>query len=95
MRTTKLMNLKLVLIFISFFICIQCQTDSCTLLGNYPPEENEIWIGRPSDISSCFNEIPYTESIRSETLELIDVIWSLYSFSDTSEASIPPYNISV
>lgn len=89
------MYLRLALIFTSFFIGIYCQTDSCTLEGNYPPDENDIWIGRPSDILSCFDEIPYDESVKNEILSLTDVIWSLYSFSDTSEASIPPYNISV
>lgn len=65
--------------------------DACTL----PPNNGTNWFGAPSKAKACFDLISLDSSTRTQTLEIMQNVFKLYSFSDLVRGNVPPYNLNV
>lgn len=65
--------------------------DACTL----KPNNGTNWFGAPSKAKACFDLISLDSSTRTDTLAIMQSVFSLYSFSDLVRGSVPPYNLNV
>jgi len=66
-------------------------SDPCQLL----PQNQTVWYGAPSKVQQCFNAIPFSESVQGSTMEIMQRVFALYSFSDIAQASLQPYLLNV
>lgn len=73
------------------FVAGALADDACTLT----PNNGTNWYGAPSKAKSCFNLISLDSSTRSTTLEIMQNVFRLYSFSDVVRGSVSPYNLNV
>lgn len=65
--------------------------DPCHLV----PSNTTFWWGAPSRALQCFDAIPLDDTIRTQTLDIINNLFKLYSFSDLVRANVPPYLLHV
>lgn len=66
-------------------------SDPCHL----PATKESVWFGLPSQVKSCFDAIPFSESTRKSTMKIMERVMSLYSFSDIVQAGLSPYLLNV
>lgn len=87
----QMAKLHICLILLSLiFANVYCQ-DKCALPANH----EGIWRGTPFQVSSCFNSIPESAITKTKTLNIVEDLWKVYSFSDPYQANLPPFNINV
>jgi hypothetical protein len=65
--------------------------DPCQL----EPTSQPVWYGSPSRVKTCFDAIPFFDPIRKTTMEIMERVMALYSFSDIVQAGLSPYLLNV
>lgn len=82
----------LVMLLLTLLASAVSANDPCNL---QPSGNNTVWYGAPSTAMACFNNIPFNETTRQTTLQIMEKVFSFYSFSDIAQANLPPYHLSV
>jgi len=65
--------------------------DPCVL----KPTFGNAFVGKPEQLAACFNQVPFQQQQALDTMDSLNSLADLYSFTDMSKDSGAPYNLKV